>query len=554
MLTQLDTVIGFAVVMSVVSILIMVATQIFSALLGLRGKNLGDALETMFHQVAPGTDKAGCLHLINTVLTDPAISDSTLSMTKPDGWLVSIIPGMSWLRARMKKANAIRHGELFDYLQEKAQGPVARALNVSDDVARSLEQARAAIHSHVQTSPFTNDLRMAVSRLEASINALEGVRRSIASSEATSLLSHSLDGAFTAAEGALAAVTGIDSANIPKSAAFSIKNARTSLLTMASIKQDYERVRASTLGAHHWPAFVRASLTARHIVSSIRAKVASTAAATSATAATAVEFEERVRAHFEKRFNSAQDRAQEWFTVHARTMTIIGAIAAAVFLQLDTISLVQTISSNPEVRAKLVARADSIERQAQDTANQVVDPITHSNVMALLRKWYRGKALPPALDTLPGVLSQADVEKWIGDTLNANGYSDRAAIVTRYHSLSIVSGFGKFKTILDETGKANASTGLGIVPDPYPLAFNETWPTPHFWKIVRTEGDYWANPWRRLAGILLSAALLSLGGPFWFNILRQMSDLRPSLADAMDAEAKNKTGTGGQPQPGAPAK
>ena len=115
MLTQLDTVIGFAVVMSVVSLLIMVATQICSALLGLRGKNLGDALETMFHQVAPGTDKDGCQpHLIRTVLTDPAISDSTLSMTKPDGPLVKLIPGLKLAGgAKWKKANAIRRGSFL---------------------------------------------------------------------------------------------------------------------------------------------------------------------------------------------------------------------------------------------------------------------------------------------------------------------------------------------------------------------------------------------------------------------------------------------------------
>jgi hypothetical protein len=40
MLKQLDTLIGFAVVMSVVSLLIMVATQAITSMLALRGKNL----------------------------------------------------------------------------------------------------------------------------------------------------------------------------------------------------------------------------------------------------------------------------------------------------------------------------------------------------------------------------------------------------------------------------------------------------------------------------------------------------------------------------------
>ena len=554
MLTQLDTVIGFAVVMSVVSLLIMVATQICSALLGLRGKNLGDALETMFHQVAPGTDKAGCLHLINTVLTDPAMSDSTLSMTKPDGPLVKLIPGLSWLRNKMKKANAIRHGELFDYLQERSRGPIARALDVSDDLARSLSDASEAIRSHVQTSPFTKDLRAAVSKLNSAVNALEGVRRSVATSEASSQLSNALEGAFSTADGALAALEAIEKENLPDSATFAIKSARANLQTMASIKSDCAKALASFPDPSHWPALVTASLTARYIMGALRSKVASAAAATSAAGATAAELEHRVRAHFEKRFNSAQDRAQEWFTVHARTMTVIGAVAAAVLLQLDTIELVRTLSTNPEVRAKLVARADALERQAEDTANQAVDPITHANVMKLLRKWYKGKALPKELDTLPGVSSQADVEKWLGDRLTAAGYSDSGELVTRYHSLSIVSSFGKFKSILDDAGKTNASGGLGIAPDPYPLVLNSTWPVPHVWSVFRTEGNYWAHPWSRAAGIILSAALLSLGGPFWFNLLKQLADLRPSLADAMDADEEKKTNSNAGPAEGASAK
>jgi hypothetical protein len=45
-------------------------------------------------------------------------------------------------------------------------------------------------------------------------------------------------------------------------------------------------------------------------------------------------------------------------------------------------------------------------------------------------------------------------------------------------------------------------------------------------------------PLRHLVGILMSIALLSLGGPFWFNLLKQLSDLRPALADEVDKDPK----------------
>ena len=44
---------------------------------------------------------------------------------------------------------------------------------------------------------------------------------------------------------------------------------------------------------------------------------------------------------------------------------------------------------------------------------------------------------------------------------------------------------------------------------------------------------------QQLFGILIGAALLSLGSPFWFNALKRMLSLRTSVADAIDKEKKS---------------
>ena len=56
-----------------------------------------------------------------------------------------------------------------------------------------------------------------------------------------------------------------------------------------------------------------------------------------------------------------------------------------------------------------------------------------------------------------------------------------------------------------------AASGLRLVPQPY-----------------RPYGDIWL-----LLGVLTSAALLSLGAPFWFNALKTASTLRPAIAAAV---------------------
>jgi hypothetical protein len=49
------------------------------------------------------------------------------------------------------------------------------------------------------------------------------------------------------------------------------------------------------------------------------------------------------------------------------------------------------------------------------------------------------------------------------------------------------------------------------------------------------------NVWstgRRFWGVLFSAAMLSLGAPFWFNTLKTLTNLRPLLANKQDKEKK----------------
>ena len=49
-----------------------------------------------------------------------------------------------------------------------------------------------------------------------------------------------------------------------------------------------------------------------------------------------------------------------------------------------------------------------------------------------------------------------------------------------------------------------------------------------------------------LLGVLMTAALLSLGAPFWFQMLHQLSGLRDALSPEKDSKAK---GGPSQPQP-----
>ena len=406
MLKQLDTLIGFAVVMSVISLLITIITQTISSLLGLRGKNLADALEAMAHKIDPGIDKQVkglAKALANKVLTDSAVSDSVLSMSNtlwPDMW---------------KRASAIRPDELLEILEAfagKTTIPATGPTTVEEAAAKLLQELG-------KPSPATKD---AIAALTAQLPAL-------------------------------AAQKGLDIINE--------FNAATN-------------VALGNLG---------------------------------------------------KWFNSTQDRAKQWFAMHTRIVTVIASIIAAFGLQLDSFKLLNRISSDSELRARLVAGAPALQKQAQEVFD-ATDPKSlslHTNILAELNKQYSGITNFLILQT--NLASLDDAAHWISNRLATTAFSNRIdAVVDDYTNTAAKFSRKKvdeltknFGTISEEFSK----TGIELIPEPYPKAGQWGWPFSH------------------LLGILASAALLSLGAPFWFNILKSLTNLRPLLAQQIEKKPKS---------------
>src|SRR5207253_370649 len=75
MLSTLDTVIAFAVIMTVLSLLITIIVQMVSAAFSLRGKNLANALALTF-QTVDLTIGGHAYSLAAQILRDPIFSDS----------------------------------------------------------------------------------------------------------------------------------------------------------------------------------------------------------------------------------------------------------------------------------------------------------------------------------------------------------------------------------------------------------------------------------------------------------------------------------------------
>ncbi len=235
--------------------------------------------------------------------------------------------------------------------------------------------------------------------------------------------------------------------------------------------------------------------------------------------------------HLEKWFNSAQDRAQVWFTTHTRLITVIASIIAAFVLQLDGLEIFHRVSSNSELRAKLVAHADSLKKDGETVfKTDLGDQKAHEAILTQLRK--ENFEFGTSLDTYPHFTTLDEVDKWLAEKLAGNKSADE--IAKRYKQLLLGQRFGSAEDSFEKVNSEFKKTGFDLLPDPYPPIRAKDWSLCKFWRL---SGE-WSWPRRHLLGILLSAALLSLGAPFWFNSLKTLTNLRPKLAEEVDKDPK----------------
>ena len=429
MLKQLDTLIGFAVVMTVVSLLITVITQMVSTLFGLRGKNLTDSIRLLIAKIDPEIGQANAEDLVKHILTHCAVSGSAVAMVST---IWDRTPVLRWFRQKWKTATAIRPDELYDLLKEVENGVVknsAFASSLSGPAATDLQKTAEQVLKRLKETvdPKTEEIIQGVA-LQA--NKLVGEEIN----EAKALIAH------------------------------------------------YANMTDAT--------FV----------------------------------------NLEKGFNSVQDRARQWFALHTRLITIAAAIVAAFVLQLDAIALIKRLSTDADLRAKLVAVSGPIQQQADkilDKSQQaMIDQAMHQAVVAELAKTYPD--LPSGLGTHADFASIDEAKTWLGEQLAA--HPQRAKVINAYEGLIAKAKLDGYVAAMQ---KLVSTTGLDLVPTPYPLEFKPGWTRQ--WGMPRlfiTDG--WSWPKRRLLGIFISAALLSLGAPFWFNTLKSLTNLRPTLANAID--------------------
>jgi hypothetical protein len=215
---------------------------------------------------------------------------------------------------------------------------------------------------------------------------------------------------------------------------------------------------------------------------------------------------------FEAWFDTVMKRTSQRFTSQMRIWTIVFAFLFAFGAQIDTIKILNQLWTTPELRATLVSDKDTILKEASivlsapgSTARSSGPSIAPQILVDAMKKLIEEeKNATAGLAEVPSRFNNLDdAVKWLRVGLKVEE-SRKEILVAAYEKLVLTELKGHAERIKQDLAKAGFE--IRVVTS---------------WKDLEK---------LNILGILITAGLLSLGAPFWFNILRSLSNLRPLLA------------------------
>jgi hypothetical protein len=187
--------------------------------------------------------------------------------------------------------------------------------------------------------------------------------------------------------------------------------------------------------------------------------------------------------------------------------------------RLHAFRLLQQLSTDAELRARLVASTDALNRKADEIRVTSANAPAAVYVQAMPQLIHAHSDVLPPLGE-PGGFSDLDgANRWLSEKLAAAGIAGTNRWSQEYEALVPQAALRHAADSLHSIREEKLT--LRLIPDPYPGSL----------------ARYWTPSWLHFWGIVASAALLSLGAPFWFSLLKTLSNLRPVVAQKARQES-----------------
>jgi hypothetical protein len=191
-------------------------------------------------------------------------------------------------------------------------------------------------------------------------------------------------------------------------------------------------------------------------------------------------------------FDDTMERASGWYKKRTQYILFFVGLTIAVFFNVETISIVKKLSRNPDLAEKLANNA-SVYLQNQEAVKKLL--------------------VPSGTDT--------------AGTLNSGEQDTLMMMIERSNHL-LKSADALVNNEIRDSGML---LGLGWTSAEGPLKGKICIPCNFHWYSI--------------IGWLITALAISLGAPFWFDLLNKLMKLRTSVAAGTADEKKQKTETSG---------
>jgi hypothetical protein len=482
MLDQLDTLIAFALIMLLFSLLITTFVQAFNVVLQRRGFNLVWGVAQVLEQMGVNGNQAKAI--AKKVLMYPALSPS---------------------RFLPVYAQAVRAGELAKVLGKVMPGvvyPNGVPANPPDWYVSTLQAADSLEKRITHRVPDFNTLSAVLQALGAELGAQVSQVLTAPAVDPGQLQSAILNALRTQASGGFRTLReAVDSVAV-------------------QVVQELGRAvnPAAAATGQPPPANIPTVPQVRQAIDS----VFQTAFAAQMTALW------QKAADFKTWFDIVMDRTSERFVAWTRWVTVIASFVFCLVLQVDGLDILKKLYTDKQLRATLVAQVDPTLKQAGDIM-ALASTALGTDALRELESDLKAAGITEKIDS--NLDTRAKGEKWLNDHIQDD--ETKKAVIKKYNE--------KFEALaqkrLDKLGAAQKDL-LKKLDDSQLQLFPAS---------GEIDIKAWFNDmkdWHHLGGILMAGLLLSLGAPFWFNMLKNLSNLRPILANRVDQQAEEPGGNG----------
>ncbi len=210
--------------------------------------------------------------------------------------------------------------------------------------------------------------------------------------------------------------------------------------------------------------------------------------------------------HIENWFDETMDRASGWYKKYTQVILFFVGLSVSIVFNVDTIKIVDKLEKDPNLREQLVQQADAFERANPELVKNI--QIQKAAIQSLNNQLKSNNA--SGTDTVSLV----------------NAITDEAHNLKNSEMLKVkADSMITYASSLVKSDLNNIHHSLGLE-----------------WESYECQSSLFLCILKSMMGWIITALALSLGAPFWFDLLNRLMKLRGSVATPTSDDREKKQG------------